>query len=50
MKENTNMNGKITFQSAESLAAFLKSFVGETPLFEVEEEGGQFILTFEGGY
>jgi len=44
------MNGKITFQSAESLAAFLKGFVGVTAIFEVEEEGGQFILTFEGGF
>lgn len=44
------MNGKITFESAESLATFLIAMVGSTAIFEVEESNGWFVLTFTGGY
>ena len=45
------MNGKITFESAEALAEFLKSFTGATATFEVfEERNGRFTLEFNGGY
>ena len=44
------MNGTITFDSAKSLAEFLKEFAGGTALFTVVQEGDKFVLTFDGGY
>jgi hypothetical protein len=46
------MNGTIRFFDAESLAAFLRAFVGCTATFKVEQHPSQegFILTFTGGH
>jgi len=44
------MNGVIKFENVETLAAFLKEFVGTTAVFEVKEVVGGFVLTFTGGF
>ena len=45
------MHGKIIFNDAESLAAFLKHFMPSTAVFEVtENSNGTFTMIFEGGY
>ena len=51
------MNGTITFNSLQEVAAFLKEFTGSTATFEVfarvngrGDNDTQWVLEFKGGY
>jgi Holliday junction resolvase len=44
------MEGKITFETLEEVAEFLKAFTGCTALFTVRKHGKDWILQFTGGF